>query len=95
MSLVLAALVPPEVVTNRLQVPALAPPPVTAVILVEETTVTLVAEMAPVTAPLPWPTVTLAPAMKPVPVMVMAVPPEVGPELGETPVTVGTAAAVL
>ena len=85
----LAALVPPEVVTNRLQVPVLAPPPVTAVISVEETTLTLVAAMAPVPEPLPWPITTVAPATKPVPVMVMAVPPVVGPELGLTAETVG------
>ena len=36
------ALVPSVVVTNRLQVPDLAPPPVVAVISVDETTLTLV-----------------------------------------------------
>jgi len=67
-----------------------APPPVVAVISVGDTTLTLLAAMAPVTAPLPWPIVTVAPAMKSVPVMVTAVLPEAGPELGETPETVGT-----
>jgi len=35
------------------------------------------------------PMVTVAPAKKPVPLMVTAVPPTVVPEVGETPVTVG------
>ena len=89
------ALVPPVVWTNRLQVPALAPPPVTAVISVEETTLTLVAGITPVTEPEPWPITTVAPVTKPVPVMVMGVPPVVGPESGVTLVTVGTTAAAL
>ena len=59
-----------------------------AVISVEETTSTFVAAMAPVL--LPWPISTLAPVTKPVPSMVMAVPPVVGPLFGETPETVGT-----
>jgi len=86
---VLTALVPPDVVTNRLKVPAWAPPPVVAVISVGETTVTAVAGMAGL---VPCPTFTLAPLTKPVPVMVMAVPPVVGPDLGLTADTVGTAA---
>ena len=45
--------------------------------------------MAPVPAPLPWPITTVAPLMKPVPVMVMAVPPVTGPEFGLTADTVG------
>ena len=48
----LGVLVPPVVVTNRLKVPALAAPPVMAVILVGDTTTTLVAAIAPV-RPLP------------------------------------------
>ena len=91
----LPALVPPEVMTNRLHVPALAPPPVVAVISVEETTSTLVAAMAVGPDPLPWPITTLAPGMNPVPLMVMGVPPAIGPELGETAVTVGTTAGML
>ena len=47
------ALVPWVVTTNRFDWPAVAPPPVVAVISVEETTVTLVAAMAPVPAPCP------------------------------------------
>ena len=81
---------PPEVITNKLHVPALAPPPVTAVISVGDTTLTLVAAMAVGPAPLPWPIFTVAPVTKPVPVMVMAVPPEVGPVFGLTAETVGT-----
>jgi hypothetical protein len=37
---------------------------------------------------------TVAPAVNPVPVIVMLSPPEVGPEPGEIPVTVGAAAGV-
>ena len=82
---------PPDVVTYRLKVPTLAPPPVTAVISVDETTVTLVAAMAPLHAPLPWPITTVAPARKPVPVTVIRVPPLFGPVFGLTPETVGVA----
>src|SRR3989442_224688 len=39
------------------------------------------------------PTVTVAPAAKPVPLIAIAVPPAVGPELGLTPVTVGAGVA--
>ncbi len=85
---------PPVVVTNGLNAPALAPPPVTAVISVGETTLTLVAAMAPV-VPLPWPITTLAPVTKPVPVMVMPVPPFVGPVFGLTFVTVGSFAVTV
>ena len=53
----------------------------TAVISVDETTVKLVAAI--------WPKATLVAPVKLVPVMVTVVPPAVGPELGETPVTVG------
>ena len=73
----------------------MAPPPVVAVISVDETTLTWVAAMAPVNGPLPWPMPTVAPEMNPVPVTVIAVPPEVGPVSGETAETVGmTGAAV-
>jgi hypothetical protein len=76
----LAALVPPVVVTSTLAVPAeLAG--VTAVIEVGETTVTLVAAAPPIVTPVT--------PVKPVPVIVTDVPPVVGPELGEMPVTVG------
>src|ERR1700733_5890957 len=75
--------------TKRLKLPALAPPPVTAVILVDVTMTTLVALMAVGPAPLPWAISTVAPETKPVPVMVIAVPPLVGPVFGETELTVG------
>jgi hypothetical protein len=78
----LAALVPPAVVTSTLAVPA--PAGVTAVIEVDETTVTLVAAVPPIVTP-------VAP-VKPVPVIVTDVPPAVGPELGEIALTVGGAA---
>ena len=35
------------------------------------------------------PTVAVAPVMKPLPVIVIAVPPAVGPDAGDTPVTAG------
>src|SRR5438876_12052197 len=54
---------------------------VVAVICVALTTVTPVAAVPP--------TVTVAPAAKLVPVIVIAVPPAVGPEVGLTAVTVG------
>jgi len=84
------ALVPPELVTNRLKVPALAGPPVVTVISVDETIPFVVAAMAPM-VPSPWPITTLEPGTKPVPVMVMVVPPDVGPVFGLTLVTVGAA----
>ena len=52
-----------------------------AVICVPLTTTTLVAAVVP--------NVTVAPVTNLVPVMVTAVPPAVGPLLGETPLTVG------
>ncbi len=55
-----------------------------AVILVELTTVTLVAAVPPM--------VTAVAVVKPVPEIVMAVPPAKEPLVGEIPVTVGTAA---
>ena len=85
MNKVLAALVPPGVVTKTLAVPAL-PAGAVAVMLVELTTVTSVAAVPPrVTAVTP---VNLAP------VMVMLVPPAVGPLVGEILVTVGGASEV-
>ena len=54
---------------------------VVAVIVVALTTVTAVAAVPPM--------VTVGPAMKPVPVIVTAVPPLVVPEIGATLVTVG------
>ncbi len=59
------------------------PAGVTAVIEVASTTTTLVAAMPP--------TVTLLAPVKLVPVMVIAVPPAIGPEAGLTLVIVGAA----
>ena len=72
--------VPPAVVTATLFAPAL-PAGVTAVMLVDETTFTLVAATPPI--------VTLLAPVKFVPVMVIAVPPRVGPDDGLTPEIVG------
>jgi len=77
---VLAALVPPGAVTKTLAVPAL-PAGVVAVMLVELTTVTLVAAVPPRA-------IAVAP-VKLVPVMVMVVPPACEPLVGEILVTVG------
>jgi hypothetical protein len=41
------------------------------------------------------PTATVAPATKPVPLIVIAVPPEAGPDVGETAVTAGGALTVI
>jgi hypothetical protein len=60
-----------------------------AVISVLETTFTFVAGMAPVVAPCPCPMTTLAPGTKCLPVIVIGVLPVVGPELGDTALTVG------
>src|ERR1700722_17874043 len=87
------ALVPAVVVTYSPQVPR-APAPVTAVISVVESVVTSVASMAPSAAPKPCPTRTFAPAWNPVPIIVISVPPVVGPEFGVTEVIVGLAADV-
>ena len=54
---------------------------VLAVIVVLLFTITPVAAVPP--------TVTVAPEAKPVPVIVISVPPAVGPEVGDTVVTVG------
>ena len=74
--------VPPAVVTAMLLAPAV-PAGVTAVIDVDDTTTTLVAATPP--------TVTLVAPVKLVPVMVMAVPPRVEPEVGLRLTMVGTA----
>ena len=77
--------VPPRVVTTRLAATLMdeaGPVGVTAVICVGETTTTLVGATPP--------RVTLAP-VKFVPVIVIAVPPAIGPEFGTTDVTVGAA----
>jgi hypothetical protein len=68
-------------VTVTVTAPAL-PAGVVAVICVPLTTTTLVAALLP--------NVTVAPAAKFVPVIVTAVPPAVGPVLGDTLVTAGT-----
>ncbi len=78
---VFAALIPPEVVTKTLAVPAVPPAAVIAVIVVAFTTVTLVAAMPPM--------VTAVAPVKLVPVMVKLVPPAVVPVFGEIEVTVG------
>ena len=67
--------VPPGVVTATLFAPTV-PAGVTAVMLVDETTTTLVAATPP--------TVTLVAPVKLVPVIVIAVPPAVEPEVGAT-----------
>jgi hypothetical protein len=72
--------VPPAVVTATLFAPAV-PAGVSAVMLVDETTFTLVAAIPP--------TVTLLASVKFVPVIVIAVPPRVVPEVGLTPEIVG------
>ena len=79
----LVALVPAAVVTKTLAVPAV-PAGVVAVMLVELTTVTLVAALPPM--------VTAVAPVKSVPVMVMLVPPEVEPLVGAILVTVGVGA---
>ena len=71
-----------ELVTTTFVAPAV-PAGVVQVIDVAETTVTDVQALPP--------TVTAAPAAKPVPVIVIAVPPAIGPEDGETEATVGPA----
>ena len=78
----MAALVPPAVVTKTLAIPALPAGVVqVAVVLL----VTLKAEHAEPPTEMP-----VAP-IKLVPVMVMDVPPAVGPLVGETEATVGAA----
>ena len=80
----LVALVPLVVVTVTFTVPG-CPAGETAVIEVDETTVTLVAATVPKS--------TVAPGIKLVPVMVTEVPPVVGPEVGLTVVTIGAGGA--
>ena len=63
------------------------PAGVVAVIVVELDTFTLVAGLVPI--------LTVAPLMKPVPVMVIEVPPANGPPLGATDVTVGAGLATV
>ena len=70
-----AVAVPPGVVTSTLFAPTV-PAGVTAVTLVDETTTTLVAATPP--------TVTLVAPVRFVPVIVIAVPPAVEPEVGVT-----------
>src|SRR5208283_1539080 len=79
------ALVPPGVVTVTSTVPA-EPAGETAVMLVADTTVTLLAPVKPKS--------TVAPVTNPVPVIVTVVPPANGPAAGEMPVTVGTGSYV-
>ncbi len=79
------ALVPPGVVTVTSTVPAV-PAGETAVMLVPETTVTLLVLVRPKS--------TVAPVTNPVPVIVTVVPPATGPAAGTTPVTVGTGSYV-
>ena len=76
------ALVPPDVVTIMSTVPA-APAGEVAVICVAELTVYDVALFAP--------NLTAVAPVKLVPVMTTLVPPAVGPDAGDTPVTVGAA----
>jgi hypothetical protein len=76
--------VPPAVVAVTSTVPA-DPAGDVAVIEVEEMTVTPVAAVPPKLT-------VVAPMMKPVPVIVTVVLPDVGPEVGEIDVTVGAAA---
>jgi len=77
---VLAELVPPGVVTKTLAVPALP----AGVVQVEE-----VADITVTPVHAKPPTVILVAPVKLVPVMVMVVPPAVGPLVGETEATVG------
>jgi len=72
--------VPEAVVTRTSSVPT-DPAGDTAVILVEDTTVKLVAATVPKS--------TLVAPLKPVPFTVTVVPPALGPEEGDTEVTVG------
>jgi len=75
-----AALVPTGVVTKTLAAPAMLAG-VVAVMVFELTTITLVAAVPPM--------VTDAGLVKPAPVMVIIVPPAVGPLAGRTLITVG------
>ena len=77
---------PPDSVTRTSRAPA-APAGVLAVIDVALATTTLVAAVPP--------TVTVAPAAKLVPVSVTVVPPVVGPDAGDTAVSVGVGVGVV
>ena len=77
----MAALVPPTVVTNTLALPAV---PAGVVQVAEEAEAETLVQAAP-------PTVMAVAPDKLVPVIVMAVPPAEGPEVGLTAVTVGGA----
>src|SRR5262249_37939453 len=55
-----------------------------------ETTTIFVATAAPLYGPLPWPITTVSPGTNPVPVIVMLVPPVIGPEAGDTAETDAT-----
>ena len=79
MNSVLAALVPPEVVTNTLAVPDV---PAGVVQVADVAEATMLVQTAP-------PTVIAVAPVKSVPVIVMAVPPAVEPVLGLTDATVG------
>jgi hypothetical protein len=75
-----------EFVTTMLTTPATRAP------VVHESEVGEVTDTAEHDTP---PTDTVAPNAKPVPVRVIRVPPEVGPEVGVTPETVGDTTATL
>src|SRR5688500_15193298 len=76
----LLPLCPFEFVTATSTVPALCAGVVAVIVVLLVTTTPLAAVP---------PTVTVAPAAKPVPVIVICVPPVVGPDVGETVETVG------
>jgi hypothetical protein len=75
---------PPDVVTVTATVPGSTVAGDTTVIDVGDTTVTLVPGNSP--------NLTVAPVTNPVPEIVTVVPPDVGPDDGDSPVTVGTGA---
>jgi hypothetical protein len=85
-SAALAALAPPGLLTVTSTVPPTSwafPAGATAVIDVAEATVTADAALPP--------NETVSPAAKPDPEIVTAVPPDAGPDAGETPPTTGAA----
>ena len=86
MNIVFATLVPADVVTSTLAVPTLLAG-VVAVMLVELTTVKLVAATPPM--------VTAVAPVKSAPVMVMFVPPATEPVVGEILITVGATIGAL
>ena len=81
--MVVVAEVPPGVVTVTLTVPADSVGDVAVISLPAELTMTEVAALDPKST-------VVAPAIKPVPVIVTAVPPLTNPVFGLTPVIVGT-----